>query len=368
MKILFIGGTGRLSTDVAKLSLEKGYEVYLLTRGSKERKKFIDEKYKMIYADIRNNAECKEKLNSEFFDVVIDFLTYDKTQLNNTLDIINGHYNQYVFISSATVYEKNTEEEIISEKTKVGNAKWDYAYKKYECEEELPKYFKGKKDLHYTIIRPYVTYNETRVPYPLVPQDSSMEYSIIYRILNNKKIPVIDNNIITTITNTKDFAVGVVGLFQNKEAYGEAFHITSDEEVKWQQVIDIIGEHYNKKIDKEYFSINEFSKKYPLYQPILNGDKGHQMRFNNDKIKKVVNGFDCKILLKDGVEEVINFYEDNKQFQKIDYYWYGRIDRICKDKKEKEFPNKNDKLKYSLGYHLVPTFMYKILRKARVIK
>ncbi len=369
MKILFIGGTGRLSTDVAKLSLKKEYEVYLLTRGSKERKKFIDKNYKMIYADIRNSVECKEKLKGKYFDVIIDFLTYDKNQLNNTLDIIAGHYNQYIFISSATVYEKRLEEEIISEKTKVGNEKWDYAYKKYECEEEIHKYYKNKKDLHYTIIRPYVTYNETRVPYPLVPQDSSMEYSIIYRILNNKKIPVIkNNNLITTITNTKDFALGVVGLFQNKESYGEVFHITSDEVVNWEQVIDIIGEYYNKKIDKTFFSIDEFSQKYPLYLPILSGDKGHQMRFTNEKIKRVVKDFNCKILLKDGIEEVINFYENNKQFQKIDYYWYGRIDRICKDQKEIKFPNKNERFKYNLGYHLVPDFIYKILRKVRVIK
>lgn len=368
MKILFIGGTGRLSTDVAKLSLKKGYEVYLITRGSKERKKFVEENYKMIYADIRNNEECKEKLKDMIFDVVIDFLTFDKIQLSNTLDIIEGHYNQYIFISSATAYKKSTEEEILSEDSPIGNEKWDYAYKKYECEEEIKRYFGDKPNLHYTIVRPYVTYNETRIPYPLVPQDSSTEYSIIYRIKNNKKIPIIDNSLITTITNTKDFAIGVVGLFQNKKAYEEAFHITSDEVVKWEDVIDLIGEHYNKKINKELFSIPEFSKKYPLYQPILNGDKGHQMRFDNSKIKHVVKDFKCQTMLKDGIEEVIKFYEDNIQFQKIDYYWNGRIDRICKDQKEKTFPSKNDKIKYNLGYHLAPNILYKVLRKVGIIK
>lgn len=368
MKILFIGGTGRISTDVAKLSLNKGYEVYLLTRGSKEKKKFVDEKYKMIYADIRNNQVCKDKLQNTFFDVIIDFLTFDKTQLNNTLDVIKGHYSQYIFISSATVYEKNNEDEIITEETKVGNKNWEYAYKKYECEEEIRKYFNNKKELKYTIIRPYVTYNETRIPYPLVPQDSYSEYSIIYRIKNNKKVPIIDNNLVTTITNSKDFALGVVGLFGNEKAYNEVFHITSDENVKWENVIELIGNYYNRKINKVPFSINEFSKKYPLYQPILEGDKGHQMRFNNEKIKNAVKEFNCKVSLKEGMEEVIKFYENNKEFQKIDYYWYGRIDKICKDKKEKDFTNKNDKIKYYLGYHLVPNFIYKVLRKVKVIK
>ncbi len=368
MKILFIGGTGRLSTDVAKLSLKKGNEVYLLTRGSKDRKKFIDSKYKMLYADIRNVEECKKVLSDLFFDVVVDFLTFDKNQLLNTLSIIEKHYKQYIFISSATVYEKKNEKEIISEKTKIGNSKWEYAYKKYECEKEICDYF-SNSNAYYTIVRPYVTYNETRIPYPIVPQDSKMEYSIIKRVVDGKAIPTINGGKInTTITNTKDFAVGIVGLFNNEKAYGESFHITSDEPVCWDDVLNIMGKYYQKEIKKVNFSVHDFSKKYPLYKEILEGDKGHEMRFNNDKIKNTVKGFSINISLEDGIKETLRFYEDNKEFQKVDYYWYGRIDKICKDTKEKLFPNSNEKLKYLCGYYSIPIIVYKILRKVGVIK
>ena len=142
MKILFIGGTGRLSSDVAKLALEKNNDVYLLTRGSNNRKKFVDPRYKMIYGNIRDTEECKKKLKDFKFDVIIDFLTFNTEQLENTLDVIKNHYKQYIFISTATVYSKNNEDEIISEnKTIVGNKKWKYAYDKFLCEEKIKEYF-----------------------------------------------------------------------------------------------------------------------------------------------------------------------------------------------------------------------------------
>lgn len=369
MKILFIGGTGRLSSDVAKLALEEHNEVYLLTRGSSKRKKYIDPKYKMIYADIRDVKSCKEKINNLIFDVIIDFLTFNVEQLKSTLDIINGHYKQYIFISTATVYDKIKEgEKITEENTYKGNSKWDYSYNKFLCEKYLNEYFKEKKDIYYTIIRPYVTYNEYRIPYPIIPQDNFFEYSLIDRIKKGKNIPVIENGKIrTTLTNTKDFAKGVVGLLKDPKAINEDFHITSNENVTWGMVIDYIKEYYNSNSQEINFSSEEFGKKYPLYKDILLGDKGREMIFDDSKIKEAVPSFKCDVLLKDGINNVIKFYEKNEEYRNIDYYWYGKIDKICKDNKETCFENKSDKIKYYLAYFNLP-IIFKILRKLRILK
>ena len=359
MKILFIGGTGRLSSDVAKESLNNN-KVYLLTRGSPERKRFIDEKYKMIYADIKNEMETKEKLKKYNFDVVIDFLSYNIDDLKRTLRIIEKRYKQYIFISSATVYLKRNDAEIISEsKTEIGNDKWMYALRKYECEKYLKHYFQDKKE-RYTIVRPYITYNKTRIPYPLAPENTLTEYSIIKRIKDGKPIVIFDNgNTITTLTNSKDFAKGVVALFMNEKAFNTDFHITSDENVTWKDVIQLLGEYYGKKVKIENLSIKKIIKKYPSYREIILGDKGNNMVFDSSKIKSVAKNFNCEVTLKKGIYETLDFYEENEDFRKVDYLWYGRMDNITKAKRERNITNRADRIKYEIGYNSVLFFMYR---------
>ena len=366
MKILFIGGTGRLSSDIAKKSVDIGNEVYLITRGSSQRKKFIDKRYNMIYSDITNISETQEKISELQFDVVIDFLTYNLEDLKRTLKIIENHYKQYIFISTATVYKKSREKEVISEnKTEVGNDKWIYAYKKYQCEKYLETYFNNRTE-KYTIVRPYVTYNQTRVPYPLAPGNPLHEFSIIKRIKDDKPIVLFDNGMTrTTITNSKDFANGIVGLYLNKNAYNNAFHITSDETVTWRNVIEYIGQYYNKQVLIKDLKINAIVKKYPLYNPILNGDKAHQMVFDSSKIKRVVKNFKCAISLKQGIFETLNFYENNKEFQIIDYLWYGRMDNMCNSKKEKIFPSIKSKVQYMVGYYSLLFNLFTLLKKLK---
>lgn len=367
MKILFIGGTGRLSSEVAKRAAEDDKnEVYLFTRGSSNRKKFIYKNYKMIYGNIRKKEESKEKIKKYNFDVVIDFLSYNINDLQKTLEIIDGHYKQYIFISSATVYCKSSENEIIKEdKTKIGNKKWEYAWEKYNCEKYLEEYFSKRKE-KYTIIRPYVTYNETRFPYLIVPFDTLKEYSLIKRIKDEKKIPIIENdNIITTLTNAKDFAKGAVGLFMNEKACGEDFNITGDERVRWGDTLRVASEYYHKKLKTENFMIKDFVKKYNEYDEVLYGDKGKNMLFDNSKIKEVVPEFKSEISLKKGIDETLKFYDNNKEFDIIDYMWYGKIDRICHDRREKKFKNKRDKMMYNIGYNRILEILYKIYKKIR---
>ena len=125
----------------------------------------------------------------------------------------------------------------------------------------------------------------------------------------------------------------------NSVAYGEAFHITSNENVTWGMVLDIIGEYYNVEVNRKDFTIDLFSKKYPLYKDIVLGDKGNEMRFDNTKIKNAVSDLKFEVSLKQGIYETLDFYEQNEEFQRIDYYWYGKIDRICKCKNKEKISN-----------------------------
>lgn len=332
MKVLFIGGTGRLSKDVADLALKNGFDVFLLTRGSKERKIFVNDRYHMIYADIRNPESAKKALTEFSFDVVIDFLTFNSNQLKTTLEIIESKYKQYIFISSATVYKKSREDEIISEETTaIGNDRWQYAFDKYKCEKFLNEYFANKEEMTCTIIRPYVTYGNTRVPYPLVPRNNSMEWSFVKRIIDGQPIPVFDDGRTrTTLTHTRDFAKGVVGLFGNEKAYGEAFHITGNNATTWGAVIDELERALGKKAIRVNMQQSEIYHEMPEYKGVLVGDKGTTMLFDNSKIKSAVPAFDCEVSLADGIKEMVDFYMAHPDLKRIDYRWNGQVDRLMK--------------------------------------
>jgi nucleoside-diphosphate-sugar epimerase len=376
MKILFIGGTGRLSKDVALLSAKNSNEVYLLTRGSSSRKIFVNEDYHMIYGDIRNAEVCKQILKDYHFDVVIDFLTFNVEQLKSTLLAVEGKYTQYIFVSTATVYKNDKEEELISENdTPTGNDRWSYAFNKYACEKYLKSYFTNKDNSYYTIVRPYVTYGNTRVMYPIVPTDSLKEWTFIDRILNHQPVPVFDKGkTITTLTHTRDFAKGVVGLFLNKKAVCEAFHITDNETTTWDTVLNLLEESLGIEVIRSDFSQKEIYKQLPQYKEILIGDKGTTMRFSNQKIREAVPSFSCEVSLKNGIDEMIAFYNAHPELKLIDCHWNGEIDRLCKSKGFKTnrkyvFNNIEERIDYLMGRYTILSVFEKpanLLRRVRL--
>lgn len=360
MKILFLGGTGRLSKDIAQLAIQKENEVYLFTRGSNHRNIFVDERYQMIYGNIRKKEESKKILENKAFDVIVDFLSYNVTQLKDTLEVIDGKYLQYIFISTATVYKKIRENEIISEdKTEVGNDKWDYAINKYKCEQYINDVFKQKRDRTYTIVRPYVTYGNTRVPYPIVPQKTWQEWSLIDRIEHGQLIPVFDSGkTITTLTHTRDFAIGLYGLFLNENAFEECVNITIQNTTTWGDVLKCIENKLQIHINKAEVTQEDIYINIPIYKGVLVGDKGTNMRFNNSKICELVPEFKQRISLQDGIDEMIDFYHEHPELKKINMRWNGEIDRLCKRKGYKlnyryRFRNLDEKKEYLKGRYRV---------------
>lgn len=325
MKVLLIGGTGVLSTDIRELSIKKNYEVYILNRG-RNKNDNLSKKVNFIKGDIRQVEKLKDYFKDKYFDVVVDFLSYCERDIKDTLDIFNNKCNQYIFISSATAYRKTEKGERITEDYELSNPNWKYAEGKKECEDYLKiNYEKNKQK--YTIVRPYVTYSDTRIPFAIIPHEK--QWTLANRILNNKPIVLWDNGTATcTLTSTKDFAVGIVGLFGNEKAYNEAFHITTDYTLTWYEALQYIGKALGKEVIVANIPSKYIISVMPDLKGVLLGDKGLDREFDNTKIKSAVPEFNAQIKFEDGIKSTIEFYKNNKFMQDIDYGWDARIDNL----------------------------------------
>lgn len=319
MKVLLIGGTGIISKEVCRLSLEKGYEVFVLNRGKTN--EHLLPGAKLILGDIRKEtiSELREKINSNY-DVIVDFITYNEEQLRKTISFTKGMCRQYVFISSATVYSKKLiDNEKYVESDSIDNPDWQYAAEKSKCEHWLKENDIG---VPYTIIRPYVTYGETRIPFQIVTSDY---YTLLNRILCDKPILVSGKESACTLTYSRDFAIGLVGCFLNEMAYNEVFHITTDEEMTWEKCIQTVGKKLNKTvkiIDVPVEKLKEYNCKFLNFEEII-ADKGRNNRFDNSKIKKVVPEYKANTMFEDGIEDAINYYINKK---KVNYAWDAQVD------------------------------------------
>lgn len=326
MKVLIFGGTGRLSKEVVEFLLESQNDVYCLTRGNESRKIFVDDRAKMIQADIRNKEYCIKLLDGIFFDVVIDFISYTADNLKNKLEIVKDNFIQYIFISSATVYEPGNF--VHSEyNSKLMNVGWEYSKNKILCEEYLKQRFR-EDDKYYTIARPYVTYGNTRIPYPIVPIDNMREYSFVKRLLNGEKIPLLNINNTVTLTHSKDFARGLSGLLMNEKAFNEDFHITSDKSYLWEDVLDICGKILGCNVLKVNCEVDELVQVMPEYRELLIFDKVNRWEFDNSKIKAVVPDFNCRVELEVGLEEMLEFYSKNTDYLLRDEIFENKLDKF----------------------------------------
>jgi nucleoside-diphosphate-sugar epimerase len=322
--VLLIGGTGILSTDIMLYSMRIGYKVSILNRGYSC--KIIPDQVTHIKVNIRDTDSVRKSIEYMFFDIVIDFLSYLPSELRQTLSVFQNHCNQFIFISSACVYRRAVEDGIISENSPLINPNWDYSINKYNCEKLLLEYSK-KINLEYTIIRPYITYGNTRIPYGIMP-NAGFHWTFIARILNDKPIFIWDDgNVTCTLTHTSDFAKGVVGLFENPRAYNEAFHIVGDERITWKNLLHLIGEILNKYVKIVFIPSSFIIKEMPEIKGMLLGDRSLDAKFDNSKIKSVTD-FASNTSIENGVRNTIEYYKQNNYMKGIDYVWDAKIDRM----------------------------------------
>jgi nucleoside-diphosphate-sugar epimerase len=314
MKALFIGGTGTISTAITELAPSRGIELYLLNRGNRMQR--VPEGVKVIQADIYNETDVKEKLRDMTFDVVAEFIAFDTEALKRDVRLFAGKTRQFIFISSASAYQKPLSSPFITESTPLCNPFWLYSRNKIACEEYLMKEYR-EKGFPITIIRPSHTYGDYDIPLAIHGRNGS--YSVIDRMLKGKKVIIHgDGNSLWTLTHNTDFAKAFIGLMGNPHAIGEAFQITSDESLTWNQIYDIIGAALMVKPNIVHIPSETLAKAYPDLVGGLLGDKAHTVIFDNSKVKRLVPDYSATVRFDQGVRRTLANVLNHKELQKPD--------------------------------------------------
>ena len=322
MKVLFIGGTGVLSSACSELAIARGMDLYHLNRGISANIRNV-QGAKTIIADIRDVEAARKAIEDHHFDVVVDFIAFEPTHIENDVELFSGKTNHFIFISSASAYQV-PEILPVTEETPLDNPFWEYSRKKIGCEEALKAAY-AKTGFPYTIVRPSHTYDKTKIP-------AVGGYTVLHRMLQG--LPVVlhgDGTSIWTLTYNKDFAVGLVGLFGNRNAINEAFHITSDEWLTWNQIYATLAAELQVKPTIVHIPSEVIVKYNNEIGDGLLGDKAHSMLFDNSKIKRFVPDFSPLVKFKDGAKEVIKWYKENTITEEVDKDINDFMDLIIAD-------------------------------------
>ena len=304
MKILFIGGTGTISAAISKLLISQGHDLYLLNRG--QRNETLPEGANFLLADVNDEAKVAGLIRDLDFDCVADFIAYVPEHLQRDYRLFKDKTKQFIFISSASVYQKPLSDYRVTESTPLANPFWQYSRDKIACEDYLMKLYR-EEGFPVTIVRPSHTYDERKVP--LGVHGNYGSWTVVKRILDGK--PVIihgDGTSLWTMTHSSDFAKGFVGLIGNIHARGEAVHITSDESLTWNQIYQCIAEAVNKPLLAVHVS-SEFlaaAGPYDFYGGLL-GDKANSVVFDNTKIKRLAPEFVAEKRFDRGIKETIDY-------------------------------------------------------------
>jgi nucleoside-diphosphate-sugar epimerase len=309
LKVLFIGGTGTISSACVQLAVERGMGLCLLNRGRTERS--VPAGVEILHGDVRHKNAVKKILGNREFDVVADWIAFTPEHIENDLELFQGRTAQYVFISSASVYQTPPASLPVTESTPLRNPFWAYSRAKIACEERLVRAYREEK-FPVTIVRPSHTYDRTLLP-------MRGQYTTVARMRAGKKVIVHgDGTSLWTLTHHRDFARGFLGLLGNPRALGEAFHITSDEVLTWNQIFEIVAKAAGAPPRLVHVPSELIAAFDPDWGASLLGDKAHSMIFDNTKIKRLVPDFTATIPFSRGAEEIMQWYDANPALKVID--------------------------------------------------
>lgn len=311
MKILFLGGTGNISAECAAWLHGRGHEILVLSRG----RAAVPPAYRTLRADRKDPAALRAALTGVRPDVVINFLGYELADVQLDYELFRDSVRQYIFISSATVYAKPPRRLPITEDAPLGNAFWDYAQKKLQCEEWLRQRW-AEDGFPATIVRPSHTYSQRWIPNPA----SSSSYTFAARLERGQPVFVPDDGENPwTLTAASDFAAGLGGLVGKAEAVGEAFHITSDEILTWNQICAEIAAALGVASPEIVKVPTDFiCRVAPRLTGTLKGDKAHPGVFDNAKIKRFVPEFRCRKPFRVGIRESVAWLRAHPDQQHLD--------------------------------------------------
>lgn len=325
MRALFIGGTGTISSAITKQLPDKGWELYLLNRGT--RNESLPENVKIIQADINDEDRVAELIAELEFDVVADFIAFEPAQLERDYRLFKGKTKQFIFISSASAYQTPLSDYRITEGTPLSNPYWAYSRNKIACEEYLMKQYR-ENGFPITIVRPSHTYSERSIP--LGVHGSKGSWQVAKRMLENK--PVIihgDGTSLWTMTHNSDFAKGFIGLMGNIHAIGESVHITSDETVTWNQIYEAIADALGVKLHAVHVSSHFLAAcSQEDYRGGLLGDKANSVVFDNAKLKRLVPEFAATTRFDQGIKQTVAYLLSHPELQTEDKEFDQWCDKV----------------------------------------
>jgi nucleoside-diphosphate-sugar epimerase len=317
MKVLFIGGTGVISSACSPLAVERGMDLTILNRGKTERA--VPAGARLLPGDIRQPDTVRAALEGQHFDVVVDWVAFTPEHVQTDIDLFQGRTGQYIFISTAAAYAPPSLP--ITESTILANPHWDYAHQKILCERRLMEAYIDD-GFPVTIVRPSHTYDQTMLPL-------QYRYTVVDRMRKGQKVVVHgDGTSMWVLTNHRDFAKGLVGLLGNSQAIGEAVHITSDEILTWNQIFSIVAEAAGGSFNPVYAPSNLIASIDPEWGPRLIGDKAISKFFDNSKIKRFVPDFAAVVPFFRGAREILAWFDADTARRTVDDRANGLFDRI----------------------------------------
>jgi nucleoside-diphosphate-sugar epimerase len=324
MRVLFIGGTGIISTACTALAAQRGIDLTLATRG--RHAAALPPGVKTLMVDMDDAGGAALALAGATFDVVVDFIAFTPAQIERDLSLFRGRTGQYLFISSASAYQKPSGHYLITESTPLANPYWQYSRDKIACEERLMLAYR-EENFPITIVRPSLTYGETQIT--LAINSWAKSYTAVDRMRMGKQVIVPgDGSSLWVITHNTDFAKGLVGLLGNPQAIGHAFHITSDEVMTWDQFYRIVGAAAGVEPELIHIPTDFIGACLPDKLGGLKGDKAVSVVFDNSKIKRFVPGYCATVPFAEGIRRTMAWFDADPARRQIDSDANERWDKL----------------------------------------
>ena len=319
LRVLFLGGTGIISSASARLAVERGLALTVVNRGRSGTRP-VPDGAEVLHADARDAASVRDVLGDREFDAVVDWVAYTPEHVAADVELFAGRTGQYVFISSASAYQTPPERVPVTESTPLRNPYWQYSRDKIACEDLLVRAYR-EDGLPVTIVRPSHTYDRTSVPL-----DGG--WTAVERMRQGKEVVVHgDGTSLWTLTHHEDFARGFVPLLGNPRAVGDAFHITGDDVLTWDQIMRALGRAAGVEPRIVHVPSDAIAAADPDWGAGLLGDKAHSMVFDTSKLRRVVPEFTTTIRFEEGAREIVAWHDADPARRRVD----ARLDAVMDD-------------------------------------
>src|SRR5258708_22214123 len=321
LKALFIGGRGVISSACSWLAVQQGIELAVLNRGASAAQRPLPDQVSLLHGDAREPDSVREAIGGREFDVVVDWVAFTPEHVRADIDVFSGRVGQYVFISSASAYQTPPARLPILESTPLRNPFWQYSRNKIACEDVLVAAYR-EQGFPATILRPPPPSYKTTVPF-------TGDWTVLHRMRQGKPIVVHgDGTSLWTLTHHQDFARGFVPLLGQQRTIGEAFHITSDEVLTWNQIAWTLAAAAGVSADIVHVPSQAIAAVDPDWGASLLGDKSHSMIFDNTKLRSVVPGYLATITFEQGAREIVEWHDEDPARQQIAPRTHPTIDEF----------------------------------------